>query len=79
VSDAQFRLTDGHIRAIEAQIQLILHDGGYGEVGLIIFKYRIARITTTTSDKVEDINGEWEQGESLRKPPMPKQGIDDSA
>lgn len=52
--DDPFRLTDRVIQAIEAQIALLVHDGGFGEVTLVVEKHRIARITTTTSAKVED-------------------------
>jgi len=49
-----FHLTERHVRAIEAQIQLIVHDGGFGEVTLVVEKHRIARVTTTVSAKFDD-------------------------
>lgn len=49
-----FHLTDHHIQAIQAQINLIAMEGGYGEVRLVLERGRIARLQTTTSLTVHD-------------------------
>jgi hypothetical protein len=49
-----FHLTEHHIEAIQAQINLIAMEGGYGEVRLVLERGRIARLQTTTSLTVHD-------------------------
>jgi len=49
----EFRLTPKHVRAIEAQADLIV-DSGFGEITLIFEKGRITRITLLTSEVYMD-------------------------
>lgn len=53
-SNNGFHLTEHHIHAIQAQINLIEAEGGYGEVRLVLERGRIARLQTTTSLTVHD-------------------------